>query len=49
MRIAICDDETLFLEQMQELMKEISDITQIDCYDDLKELEKRLKTEQAYA
>lgn len=48
MRIAICDDETLFLEQMQELMKEISDITQIDCYDDLKELEKRLKTEQAY-
>lgn len=48
MRVAVCDDERIFLEQMQELLKDISDIAQIDCYDNLNDLETYLKTGQKY-
>ncbi|MGN0431116.1 MAG: LytR/AlgR family response regulator transcription factor [Lachnospiraceae bacterium] len=48
MRVAICDDEKIFLEQMEELLKGISDISQVDCYDDVSELERQLKNSRKY-
>lgn len=48
MRVAICDDEAVFLEQMEKMLERISDIEQIDKYTDLNELEQYLKNNQEY-
>lgn len=45
MKVAICDDETLFICQMEGLLKEIPEIKSIDTYDDINELNKFLEKE----
>ncbi len=38
MKVAICDDEKIFLDRMEHLLKGISDIESIDKYNDISEL-----------
>lgn len=45
MKVAICDDETLFLDQMENLLLEIPDIRDIDRYDDINKLYRNLENE----
>lgn len=39
MRVAICDDETIFIKQTEQLLKEIPNVKCIDKYDDIEELD----------
>ena len=43
MRVAICDDETIFLNQMEYLLKSIPEIESIDKYNDIDELNQYLE------
>lgn len=45
MRVAICDDEKIFLEQMEYLLKQIDEIFHIDKYDDIDILNQMLEKE----
>jgi len=45
MRVAICDDEKIFLEQMESLLKQIEGISCVDKYDDIDKLHENLKKE----
>ena len=45
MRVAICDDEKIFFEQIEYLLKKISDISHIDKYDDIDKLHQMLEKE----
>ena len=38
MRVAICDDEPIFIKQAEQLLKGITDVQVIDKYDDINEL-----------
>ncbi len=44
MRVAICDDEKIFLDQMEYLLRRISNIRSIDKYDNIEKLDKCLET-----
>lgn len=48
MRVAICDDENIFLEQLESKLKAYSEIEQIDQYTDVTELEQYLSENPAY-
>lgn len=39
MRVAICDDKNIFLEQLENKLRTYSEIEQIDKYTDISELE----------
>lgn len=45
MRVAICDDEKIFLEQMEDLLRQIEKISCIDKYDDIDRLKQILEKE----
>ena len=45
MRVAICDDEKTFLEQMEDLLREIEEISHIDKYDDIDKINQILEKE----
>lgn len=48
MRVAICDDEKVFLEQMEDILKSIPEIHQIDCYNDWGKLNYNLENNCQY-
>ena len=45
MRVAICDDEKIFFEQMEYLLKQIEGISCVDKYDDIDKLHENLEKE----
>lgn len=45
MRVAICDDEKIFLEQMESLLNQIEGISCVDKYDDIDDLQENLEEE----
>ena len=48
MRIAVCDDEKIFLEQIQEVLQNFSQIEQMELFDDLHMLFSKLKDGAKY-
>ena len=45
MKVAICDDEKIFFEQMEYLLKQIETVSRIDKYDDIDILHANLEKE----
>lgn len=45
MRVAICDDEKIFFEQMESLLNQIEEISCVDRYDDIDKLHENLEEE----
>lgn len=45
MRVAICDDEKIFFEQMESLLNQIEGISCVDKYDDIDKLHENLEEE----
>lgn len=43
MRVAICDDEKIFFEQMESLLNQIEEISYVDKYDDIDKLHENLE------